>query len=705
MSNHIHPVLKSLKGVVSVLVILFISGCGGTEVGNPGGNPPVNVTTTTASATTTTAAATTTTTTSPTTTTTSAATTTTTLPPTAESQLETYLKDQYATSVLEADAYSFSDITTVVNTTVAPATTTAAATTTTLAPSGVGSDDYSQTNTQESGVAESDRTKTDGTYMYVADDRKITIIEAVPANAMSLVSTIDVNGSVGELYLFDGILVVLYIPDGSGGNSWSGTNLSGQADVGLPYWLPVDTQTGIMLVDVSEPSTPGIIQEVRADGSLLSSRLTGGKLHVVQQYLPDLPPLELYYDGTQADRDEVIDANTESLDPLSLDDLIPFYETVDENGNTIDSGRLVAVEDFYQPDDPEGGSIIALMTFDMNNADQPFQSVGLIADAHLVYASTESLYTGATVWDGSAGFVADYDQRQQTVIHKFDLTGEAVRIKGTGRVQGQALNQFSFSEYEGVLRVATTTGRRWGSSTLSNHVYCLEETGGALETIGRLEGLAPGEKLYAARFLGPRGFLVTYVKIDPLFTLDLSDPTDPRVAGELKVPGYSDYIHPLGENHLLTIGKDTVVQGGTAWYQGVQLSIFDISDFADPTLLHVEKIGARGTESISTHKAFTFWAQYGLLAIPIDLHEYVDTPTNPWESGSHTFNGLYVYRITTGDGFEYLGRIDTSESTIRYPDWTRGVFIDDSVYAVKRDAVRSADIDDIENTVSVLDLP
>jgi hypothetical protein len=230
-----------------------------------------------------------------------------------------------------------------------------------------------------------------------------------------------------------------------------------------------------------------------------------------------------------------------------------------------------------------------------------------------------------------------------------------------------------------------------------------------LETIGRLEGLAPGEMIYSARFIGTRGFLVTFVRIDPLLTLDLSDPTAPQVVGELKVPGYSDYIHPLGENHLLTIGKDTTLEGDIAWYQGVQLSIFDITDFANPILLHQEFLGDRGTQSeaLHNHKAFTYWAERELLAIPLELHEHQEPPQHPSDWAPWTFTGLQVLRVGIEQGFAALGRIstaDTASSSCFSCGWTRGLFIEDDVFAVTADAVRAANVNDIPGTIQVLDL-
>ena len=281
--------------------------------------------------------------------------------------------------------------------------------------------------------------------------------------------------------------------------------------------------------------------------------------------------------------------------------------------------------------------------------------------------------------------------------------------QGYTSVDGRVLNQFSLGEYEKVLRIATNTGWSGATDTNSmNHVFCLSSQNGKLEVIGSLKNLAPGEEIYAARFIGPRGYLVTFVNIDPLFTLDLSDPTAPEVAGELKIPGYSGYIHPYGDKYLLCIGKDAVDDNGFAWYQGIQLTILDISDFSNPVLLHKEIIGDRGTnsEALFTHKAFTFWETTGLLAVPIALYEHQSPPVYPYTFGDFTFSGLYVYRVGTEDGFEFMGRISTIPDPYAggyyYSPWTRGIFIGNNVYAVTPDSVNAARIDDIQGTVQKL---
>ena len=241
-----------------------------------------------------------------------------------------------------------------------------------------------------------------------------------------------------------------------------------------------------------------------------------------------------------------------------------------------------------------------------------------------------------------------------------------------------------------------------------NAVYVLgeNENHDALEVVGKVEDIAPGEKIYSARFVGDRGFLVTFKKVDPLYTLDMTDPANPQVVGRLKVPGYSDYIHLMDENHLITIGKDAFDEGTFAWYQGVQLSIFDVTDFAAPQLLAKEIIGVRGTESEANEnpKAFNYFAPKNALAIPIHLAE---GPTErPDEYGKQTFAGLYVYHAAVADGFKLLGRIGTDDDPQQYfyfggsTSYTRGIFIGDTVYAVSGTAVIAAPLADASQVQS-----
>jgi inhibitor of cysteine peptidase len=563
-------------------------------------------------------------------------------------------------------------------------------------PSGSGG--YSDTNLQEAGVDESDKVKTDGNVFYIADGKSFHVVD-ISAD-MEVVATLSVDGYVDSLFLYDDKLVVLYESMLSDGGPWIDIPMPDMA-FGMPYWIPAKKSQGVAVYDVSDPNQLVNLKTVEFDGHLISSRRVEGKLHIVQQFMPELPPLYNWFDGTKADKENKINANRKAIDEMTLDQLIPYYRVVSDLADAQWEGPIVSSENFFCPVSKDGGgTITTIVTFNLDDASLPFESIGMVMDGHIVYASTKALYIA------NQRYFFREDVSELSMIYKFDLTGEEVRFSASNILQGWILNQFSLGEFEDVLRVATTVGRigGWGPES-QNNVYCLQAKDENLKIIGELKNLAPGEQIYAARFMGNRGYLVTFVKIDPLFTLDLSNPAAPKVAGELKVPGFSDYIHPYGDDYLITVGKDALPadEGNFAWYQGVQLSIFDVRDFSNPALLHKEIIGDRGTitEAAYNHKAFTFWAEKELLALPLELSEHLSPPAYPYSHGTQTFRGLYVYRVSSNTGFSFLGRIDTEPEPETYQPyffnpWTRSVFVDKQVYAVTSEAVWSALIDQID---------
>lgn len=601
----------------------------------------------------------------------------------SDQELESYIKEQFAEGVLSLDGIPIA--------TLPPAADPVAGS--------EGPAAYSDTNVQEAGVDEADKVKTDGSYLYLAQQNGVRIVKLETGGVMSEVGRVATDGPVDALYLHQSRLVVLYRPIGFAGSDWCDA-LEGRVLTGIPCWIPVQTKTAVLMVDVQDPANPLRISDQVFDGDLVSSRRIGAKLHLVSRFMPTLPPLERFYDGTESGKVAAVQRNRQALEGLSLDQLIPTFQSRDAAGSVVQNGRVLGSETFIAPTLPQGGSIVTVLTFDLNQPQPGFQALGAVLDARHVYASTTALYLAAEKWGwGGAG-------QTQTFLHKFDLSGPAPAYAASGSVPGRILNQFSISEYQQVLRVATSTGSWWSAAGSGNHVYCLAQKDKGLEILGRLENLASGETIYAARFMGPRGYLITFVLVDPLFTLDLSDPTAPKVVGELKTPGFSTYLHPLGENHLLAIGQGGTIDGLNIG--GVQLSIFEIGDFANPALLFQEEIGVRGTwsEAQYDHKAFTYWAENGLLAIPVNLFEYTTPPLSPWENGQLTFSGLYVYRVDPATGFTFQGRIATQPGTpgFTYSPWTRGLFAADSVYAVTPPGVFSAQLSDIQNTVKHLDI-
>ncbi len=600
-------------------------------------------------------------------------------------------------------------------------------------------DPFSTTNIQEAGVDESDIVKNDGQTIFALDGDVIHIVKANPAQELAEVATISVESSGDSLYLKGTTLIALsrqyayyyYGPfeggpvgvgvatppieptrvatadapvssvsvegssgsSGSGSVSSSGGSSSVSGDVGSttviePPIFNNEPHATATIIDVSDPAHPTVKATIKFQGDLVDTRLIGNKLHVVLSTYPSLPP----------------DPTPLALEARPLEEWIPDFELRGGDGSVVQSGDVVSWDGFFRPVSPSGYGIVTVVTLNVDTPTEPFASTAITANTGLIYASPDALYLTDTKYDYETGA-----QHEDTIIHKLAFTETGSDYVASGIVPGLPLNQYSLGEFEGNLRIATNINSfTFASSTTSNSVYVLGESGTTLAVLGKIENIASGEQIYAARFIGERGFLVTFRRIDPLFTLDLSDPTNPRVAGKLKVPGYSDHIQLLDENHLLTIGKDAQDNGSFAWVQGVQLSIFDVTDLANPQLLHKETIGGRGTSSDANYnpKAFNYFAAMNALAFPIDL--YSGDTTGP-EYGDHSFTGLYVYRVTVAGGFEFLGRIETSEGQTNdgcyfgYYGYTRGVFIGNNVYSVTQNDVRAASLDDVASIVGQAD--
>ncbi|UCH70513.1 MAG: beta-propeller domain-containing protein, partial [Candidatus Bathyarchaeota archaeon] len=297
-----------------------------------------------------------------------------------------------------------------------------------------------------------------------------------------------------------------------------------------------------------------------------------------------------------------------------------------------------------------------------------------------------------------------------------------IEIEANGEVPGYVLNQFSMDEHESYFRIATTirhVSTSWDDVSSKNHVYVLDMN---LDIVGRLEDLAPGETIYSARFMGERCYLVTFRKIDPLFVIDLEDPRSPRVLGQLKITGYSDYLHPYDENHIIGIGKETVAaeEGNFAWYQGVKISLFDVTDVENPKEIDTYEIGDRGTDSpvLMDHKALLFDKSKDLLVIPvlvaeIDEEKYVgEVP--PYIHGDFVWQGAYVFDISLDEGLFLKGGIthledsnDLAKSGYYFSSpysVKRSLYIDNMLYTISDKKIQMNNLEDLEeiNEVELL---
>jgi hypothetical protein len=351
----------------------------------------------------------------------------------------------------------------------------------------------------------------------------------------------------------------------------------------------------------------------------------------------------------------------------------------------------------------------------INLATNAIDRTSILAEPGEIYASTSNLYVATRHW----WWWPQPGQRDTTYLHKFDITNpDAAVYVASGTVEGHIVDQFSMDEAaSGHFRVVTTITTRvtdpanpqnwWGRLETTNRLSVLGENAGALDVVGRTPDLAPGETVQSSRIIGDKGFVVTYRQVDPLFTFDLTDPTNPRKVGELKVPGFSTYLHPMDANHLLTIGTyvPDPTGGQTDWRaRALQLAIFDVSDLANPRQTFTQLVGTAysWSEAQHEHKAFNYFPAKKLLAIPFSDWSYGNSGQFYWD---RFVSDLRVYSVDPLTGFTPKGAVSLSDmyQVQQYSNWVyywtpsvrRSVMADDFVYAISDAGLRVAHISNL----------
>jgi hypothetical protein len=387
------------------------------------------------------------------------------------------------------------------------------------------------------------------------------------------------------------------------------------------------------------------------DGALLDARQVGEMARVVVQSTPRIsfPYLQK---GTDAQR---VRTNRGILDQVRLDAWLPRIE-VTTGGST--QNVTVGCDAISRPAQFSGTSMLTVLSFDLgaSTLDDGMPTT-LVADGDTVYSNGPNLYVASDQrWRAipMGTFRAATPMDPRTEIYKFDISSKArPRFVAGGSVPGYLLNQYALSEWEGNLRVATTMGEPWapptGQKASSSGIYVLGQRGGSLLRLGRIEGLGKGERIYAVRFVGPTGYVVTFRQVDPLYTVDLSDPEEPRLRGELKIPGYSAYLHPAGGNRLIGIGQ---AAGDTGRVSGTQISLFDTSDIAEPRRIASYRLSGGYSEAEFDPHAFLYWPQTGLLVVPVQVYNKMTQDT---DSAYVPVVGAVVLRVAddriTEEGF------------------------------------------------------
>lgn len=554
----------------------------------------------------------------------------------------------------------------------------------------------SDTNVQVEGVDEADLIETDGDYLYILSGNDLVIVEAGIGDELRVAARVHLEEKLVGMYLDGDRLALVSTTAGSydiGDGIGDGMMLAADIDSTRSsdhYNVPTTTVT---ILDVTDRSAPKLVQKSQMDGQLVASRVVDGELRLVLNnslYLP--PPIAKPIDGEAepdpdngglansmlvtdiwyppSDGEYVYETQQEYLGRVKDDILksaMPGLRVLDLQGEVSDERLLVDATDVHRPDSPHDRMMTTVATFDLsNNEAGPSDAVSVFTQtAAQVYATADSIYLFSQGGYYSSPLAIDFVySRPTTAIRKFDFDGDthAIKYAARGEVDGPLLNQFAADEHDGYLRVVTTPD--WGSG---QSVSVLQQNGNRLEVIGSIDGIAPGERLHSVRFMGERAFVVTFRQIDPLFALDLSDPTNPLVMGELKIPGVSGYLQPVDESHLLGVGRNADPENGL--FNELQVSLFDIADLTDPQLLHQYSfdggwttftpiLGDAWVPVLGEHHAVSYFPNEQILAIPINskdggtLHGVAETPI--FEPGQ---GGLQVFQIDVEAGFTPLAMI------------------------------------------------
>jgi len=600
----------------------------------------------------------------------------------------------------------------------------------TMEAGGESASEYSETNNQVQGVAEADFIKNDGSHIYILADGRLQIVDAWPADQAHVLSSFAVEGEPKRLFVHQDKALIYSSLDpletGASSGYYGGWN-GGECTYGYNCDFTGDgRQLKITVLDISDRSRPVLERELRLTGAYLNARRIGTAVHTAVvfppvtftgiEYYPEIlnecwsatPPNKLQiYQAFQALKSE----NRRLIQEADIGDWMPSVSDTrySSEGAQTSNTLLESCENYYKAGLSDGQSFLTLLSLDMTRSVDA-RATTVVGRPGAVYASTDALYIAARdQTGGSSSYYSGEDAPEEaSTVHKFRLVNDppACSYAGSGVVKGRVLSQFSMDELDGHLRIATTTGHVPSPDVHSTMTVLAEEDGRLVRT-GVVDDIAPTEDIRSVRFSGKTAFIVTFKKTDPLFTFDLSDPAAPRIAGELKIPGYSTYMHLLGPDHLLTIGYDAEDHDTMAYFQGLMLQVFDISDLADPRLVHKEIIGTRGSTSdaATNHLAFNYFAPKDLLAIPITVCE--DSNGGGSYGDNMTFSGLLVYDVTVEDGFSLRGGVahvnpDEVENHYAYCSnwWTesnsivkRSIFMDDFVYSVAPTRIKVQDLD------------
>ncbi len=593
-------------------------------------------------------------------------------------------------------------------------------------PSGksISATDYSTTNIQVEGVDEADFIKNDGKYIYMIVQDQLLIIDAYPAEEAKIISDINLDGDPQELFV-NGDKLVVFTTD------YSPVYTFAEYDF-MPR--PIHKQkTRALVYDISDKEDPELEYDFDLKGYYQTSRMIGDDVYLIVQdnvyyynRVIDMPvvmessrmlvkPDVYYFDNpeTNYNFNTVMSFNINNGEVDAKTFMMGYSNTiyVSEDNIYITYQKNMPYR-FYESYNKERFYDVVLPLLPVE-----FQSeINSIKNQDLteyekwdqISAVLEEMYNSMSenakenLMEEISEAITEYEvkleeERRKTVVHKINIDKGNIKYDTRGEVKGYLLNQFSMDEFEGNLRVATTFSS-WirGDSVQYNNVYILDE---GLEIKGKLEKIAPEERIYSTRFMGDRLYMVTFKQIDPFFVIDLSDPENPNILGELKIPGFSDYLHPYDENHIIGVGKETGEnEYGRVTTKGVKIALFDVSDVNNPKEIDKYEIGSSGSDSevLRDHKAFLFSKEKNLLVLPVrEVKESkVYDPRYDYYR-QEVWQGAYVFDID-GSGFSLKGKVSHGQYLYYENAVKRALYMDDTLYTVSLRKIKMNDLNDLE---------
>jgi len=575
---------------------------------------------------------------------------------------------------------------------------------------------FTTTNNQEEGVDEADIFKVDADYAYAIHDGAFVIVKTLRGDTTRgitdgrVVAEVDLGGPAFDMYLTGDRAAILFHAKHREVKEHFQTDVPDR---------PSDADlTKVALYDITDRTAPKLLRELLVEGEYISSRRVDDRVYLVSKAMLDGPETG----GTPSDAHWLSDRKS-AIANASIDAWMPYYYTLDYNrlGQVDGEAKRCACESTYASPAAEGDDAIAVYSFGLDQGETSVETATIIGDGAMVYASTRGLvvalnnYAEAEFtesdsnwgddswddgWDDPWGDDPSSDDSYQstvekpvTYLHRFELkTNGKVEYQAAGQVDGWALNQFSFSEYRGYLRVATQIDDpNYGTRETGVFVLKLDDkdsahfkTRGAqakfLSVVGEVRGIGFDEELYAVRFIEDVGYVVTFRQTDPLYTIDLSSPNNPVVRGELQIPGYSTYLHPMDDGHLIGIGRVT-----DTWDEGIKVSVFDVSNLSSPKVVDERVIGDDQTvcEAVNDHRAFRYLPDQKLMILPV--------------SASNN-DGLYVYKMSPTRGAELMGRIYHKGGAGHA---LRSYVVGDYIYGYSTAGITITPMSDLERTISI----